>query len=89
MPSELRILVVGWSGHAVGRGVIAALGGVEGDLVEVPRHLHGLGEPAVHMRDLEGLDREGRACPTLVELIAEDERMFELERARGPKGRKP
>lgn len=42
---DARILVVGWSGHAVDHRVIAALGGVEGDRLEVPPHLHGLGQP--------------------------------------------
>lgn len=89
MPHRTRILVVGWSGHAVGRGVIAALGGVEGDRVEVPRHLHGLGEPPVNDHDRAGRRREGWLCLTLADLIASDEAAFEAMQRRPLKRMKP
>ena len=82
MGERRAILVTGWSGRWVCDRVIAALGGVDGDRMEVPSYLHGLGEPPA---------KRGISL-TLADLIREDEaehqRLLE-ERARQPHRRRP
>ena len=74
MGERRAILVTGWSGRWVCDRVIAALGGVDGDRVEVPFHLHGLSEPPTRSHRRRGVTL------TLEDLIEQDELEHERHR---------